>query len=269
LIKWKAALIEVFNDKTTISAPMGDWLDTQNHQESEWWLSVQERCIYLKNNGEWSQYTQLNVGGLRFSKTPRIVPRPNHCSHRIQVTQRNQYQEVAAKWISFLALPRHIQRLTGDIPALPTPPPFDFDKPVDLTIVTDGLVLFGVGYHGWVLKTKDETILLRGGGPDDGIQSLMTSYRSELGGLVASLAVLGKLFRAGTMNIRSFRIIYDNESAVTASRRPKLESIFHNTKYDWDLIVNIQDLVVRWCNEMGLPSSSIGSRDTQTALTDP
>jgi hypothetical protein len=76
----------------------------------------------------------------------------------------------------FLALPRHIQKLTGDIPALPTPTPFDFDKPVDLVIATDGSVLFGVVYHVWVLSTKEETILLRGGGPDDGIQSLMTSY---------------------------------------------------------------------------------------------
>jgi hypothetical protein len=96
--------------------------------------------------------------------------------------------------ISFLDLPRHIQQLTGDIPALPTPPPFDFDELIDLIIATDGSVLFGVGYHGWVLATTDETILLHGGGPDDGIQSLMTSYQSELGGLVAGLAVLGTLF---------------------------------------------------------------------------
>jgi hypothetical protein len=34
--KWKAAMIEVFTDETTLSAPMGDWLDTQNHQDSEW-----------------------------------------------------------------------------------------------------------------------------------------------------------------------------------------------------------------------------------------
>jgi hypothetical protein len=154
---------------------MGDWLDAQNHQESEWWLSAQERCIYRQNNGEWSQYTQLNFGRLRFSKTPQLVPRPNHFSHIIQVTQRNQYHEVAAKFnivhrqnvgstpihnytsgigLSFLALPRHIQRLTGDIPELPPPPPFDFDKPVDLIIATDGSVLFGVGYHGWVMAKK-------------------------------------------------------------------------------------------------------------------
>jgi hypothetical protein len=149
--------------------------------------------------------------------------------------------------LSFLALPRHIQRLTGDIPALPTPTPFDFDEPVDLIVATDGSVLFGVVYHGWVLATKEETILLRGGGPDDGIQSLMTSYRSELGGLVAGLAVLGTLFRSGTLNIWSIRFICDNESALTAARRPKSKSIFHNTKCDWDLIVTIQDLIVRWC----------------------
>jgi hypothetical protein len=108
--------------------------------------------------------------------------------------------------LSFLALSRHIQRLTGDIPALPTPPPFDFDEPIYLIIATNGTLLFGVGYHGWVLVKKYETILLRGGGLNDGIQSLMTSYRSELGGLVTGLAVLGTLFRAGTMNIRSIRL---------------------------------------------------------------
>jgi hypothetical protein len=84
--------------------------------------------------------------------------------------------------LSFLALPRHIQQLTGDILALPTTTPFYFDEPVDLIIATDGSVLFWMGYHGGVLSPKEETVLLRGGGPDDGIQSLMTSYRSELGG---------------------------------------------------------------------------------------
>jgi hypothetical protein len=183
--KWKATLIAVFNGETTLTAPMGDWLNTQNHQETEWWLSVQDKCIYRQNTGEWSQFTQLNLGRLRFSKTPRIVTQPNGFSRRIQVTQRTQYHEVAAKvnivhrtnvgsthihnytsgiGLLFLALPRHIQRLTEDIPALPTPTPFDFDEPVDLIIATDGSVLFGVGYHGWVLATKEETILLCGGG---------------------------------------------------------------------------------------------------------
>jgi hypothetical protein len=97
-------------------------------------------------------------------------------------------------------------------------------------------------------------ILLHGGGPDDGIQSLMTSYRSELGGLVAGLAVLGTLFRSGAMNIWSIRFICDNESAVSAVRRPKSESIFHDTRCEWELIARIQDLIVRWCKGVTLIS---------------
>jgi hypothetical protein len=78
----------------------------------------------------------------------------------------------------------------------------------------------------------------------------MTSYLSELkggGGVVAGLAVLGTLFCSGNMNIRSIRVIFDNKIAVNAVRRPPSESIFHNTRYDWDLIAMIQDLIARWC----------------------
>jgi hypothetical protein len=39
---------------------------------------------------------------------------------------------------------------------------------------------------------------------------------------------------------------------VTAARRPKSESIFHNTIFDWDLIATIQDLIVRWCKGITL-----------------
>jgi hypothetical protein len=201
--KWKAALIEFFNDETTLTAPMGDCLHMQSHQESEWWLSLQDKSIYRRNSVEWSKFLQLNLGRLRFSKAPRIVQQPNRFSHRIQVTQRTHYHEVAAKvnivrrsnivlthihkytsgiGLWFLALPRHIQRLTISISALPTPRPFDVEEPEYLIIATDGSVLFGVEYHGRVLATKEETIHLRRGGPDDGIQSLMTSYRSELRG---------------------------------------------------------------------------------------
>jgi hypothetical protein len=80
----------------------------------------------------------------------------------------------------------------------------------------------------------------------------MTSYRSELGGLVAGLAVLGTLFSSGAMNIHSIRFICDKESAVTAARRPKYERIFHNTSCDWDLIATIQDLIVLWYKGIAL-----------------
>jgi hypothetical protein len=54
------------------------------------------------------------------------------------------------------------------------------------------------------------------------------------------------------MNIRSIRFICDNESAGTAARRPKSESIFHSKRGEWDLIATIQDLIVRWCKGIAL-----------------
>jgi hypothetical protein len=54
------------------------------------------------------------------------------------------------------------------------------------------------------------------------------------------------------MNIWSIIFICNNKSAVTAARRPKSESIFHSTRCDWDLIVMIQYLIVRWCKGIAL-----------------
>jgi hypothetical protein len=48
----------------------------------------------------------------------------------------------------------------------------------DMIVPMDGSVLFGVGYHSWVIATADEEILITGDGPDDGDPLLMTSYRS-------------------------------------------------------------------------------------------
>jgi hypothetical protein len=58
-------------------------------------------------------------------------------------------------------------------------------------------VVFGVGYHIWVIATDNEKVLFKGGGPDEGDQLLMMSYRSELGGIASGLSVIGTLVRAG------------------------------------------------------------------------
>jgi hypothetical protein len=105
---------------------------------------------------------------------------------------------------------------------------------MDIIIATEGSVLFGVGYHGWIVTTRDENIILSRGGPDDWLTDIMSSYRLELGGTVAGLAALGTLFRSGQINIRSVRFICDNRSAVLAAKRPITNSILFNTKGDWD-----------------------------------
>jgi hypothetical protein len=67
--------------------------------------------------------------------------------------------------------------LVGNTPTIATPTRWDTTEPEELIVAKYGPVLFGVGYHSWVIATSYEEILLTGEGPDDGDPLLMTSYR--------------------------------------------------------------------------------------------
>jgi hypothetical protein len=79
----------------------------------------------------------------------------------------------------FHALPKHVQRLVGNIAEIALPANFDCTEPTDLIVATYGSVLFGVGYHNWLISTKDEHTLLQGGGPENRAPLYMASYRSQ------------------------------------------------------------------------------------------
>jgi hypothetical protein len=115
---------------------------------------------------------------------------------------------------------------------LTLPADIDPTEPQDLIVATDGSVLFDVGYHSWVVSTKDEEIIISGVGPDDGAPHQMTSYRSELGGLCAGMAVIGTMARSVEINIRSVRCMCDNEAAVNRCNQKQTKSVFHNTEGD-------------------------------------
>jgi hypothetical protein len=145
-----------------------------------------------------------------------------------------------------------VQRLTGSIPDFITPRVYQEGGLIDIIVATYGSVLFGVGYPDWIIGTRDEHILLSGGGPDDGPADLMSAYRSELSGIGTGLAALGTLFRSGQINIGSVQFLCDNESAVLAAKRPITESIFFNSKGYWDLIATVHDLLDNLCSDMNL-----------------
>jgi hypothetical protein len=121
---------------------------------------------------------------------------------------------------------------------------------MDLIITTYGSVLFRVGYHSWLIATKDEDILLSVGGPYDGPGKYMMAYRSELGGIIAGLSVLGTLIRSGLINARSIKYACENSAAIMASKRDLTQSIYHRTEGDYDLIGTIKYLQLNWCNNI-------------------
>jgi hypothetical protein len=118
----------------------------------------------------------------------------------------------------------------------------DSNEPRDLLVATDVSVIFGAGYHSWAITTTDEKVIISGGGSDDGEPIIMTSYRSELGGLVLALAVLGIIERLGLLNKRSVKCVSDNQSAVRACKRKSTESTFHRTESGYDLLATTTNL---------------------------
>jgi hypothetical protein len=76
----------------------------------------------------------------------------------------------------------------------------DVTEEQDIIVITDGSVVFGVGYHSWVVTTDNVQVLLTGGG-DDGDQLLMTLCRSETGGIASGLAVIGTLVRSRKIKV--------------------------------------------------------------------
>jgi hypothetical protein len=198
---------------------------------------------------------------------------PQGITHKVQATIRSSYIEVerlfplgkretteenepAASHYqseignSFHSLPKHVRRLVGNIPQLTLPADLDPTEPQDIIVSTDGSVLFDVGYHIWVVSTKDEEIIISGGGPDDGAPNQMKLYRSELGGICAGMAVIGTMARSGEINIRSVRFVRDNEAAVKRYNQKQTKSVFHNTEEDWDLVSTYRELKRQWCNNI-------------------
>jgi hypothetical protein len=122
-------------------------------------------------------------------------------------------------------LPRHKQRLEGNISEIGIPNGMDVTNEQDIIVSTDGAVVFGVGYHSWVVATDKEQVLLTGGGPDDGDQLLMMSYRSELDGIVSGCDVIGALVRSGKIKVKSVKLVCDNEAAIKACKRKRTQSV--------------------------------------------
>jgi hypothetical protein len=158
--------------------------------------------MYHHTSGKWEQHSANNRAHLRFSTQATACNRPVRATHVVEAKTRSRFVEIMEKYKisqrtmidppplvpttsnikNFIkALPRHVQRLVGDIPALRTPTGWDPTAPVNIIIATDGFMTLGVGYHSWVVATEEEDILIQGDVLNNGDLFLMQSYRSELG----------------------------------------------------------------------------------------
>jgi hypothetical protein len=93
---------------------------------------------------------------------------------------------------------------------------------------------------------------LKGGGPDDGYQLLMTSYRSELAGIASGLAVLGTLVRSSKIKVKSVKLVCGNEAAIKVCTRKRIQRVFHRMEGYHNLVTTIQYLQGKCCLEVDI-----------------
>jgi hypothetical protein len=120
-------------------------------------------------------HNAANIGRLRFQVEAHACDVPTQYTHVVEVCERMRYMEIANKYrinetqmdviervIEYTSgigetcymLPRHIQRLLGNIPELYVPHEMDVTVDQDIIVATEGSVVFGVGYHIWVVATE-------------------------------------------------------------------------------------------------------------------
>jgi hypothetical protein len=268
---WKSAL-EYLAPDGDIGDPLGEW-KSDHHQIMECYLDAQSSALYHHVEGVWTRHDATNIGRLRFLPEAHSCDEPNSCTYVVEVNERTRYMEIVRKYKiketlkietdhvitytsgigdSCQALPRHIQRLVGNIPELEVLNGAESNEEQDLIVATDGSVVFGVGYHRWVVATDNDKLILKGGGPDDGYQLLMTSYSSEVGGIASGLAVIGTLVRSGKIKVKSVKLVCDNEAAVKVCTRQKTKIVFHRTKGEHDLVSTIHFFEDTWCQDIDI-----------------
>jgi hypothetical protein len=180
---WKMALEHLTPDGH-IGEALGDWRN-QHHQIMEWYLDPHTCTLYNHVEGVWTNHDATNIGGLRFQVDVHSCDAPNQYAHVVGACERARYMEIVGKQkisetqtptpehpIEYTAgigdncctLPRHIQRLVGNIPDMDVPSGWDNDEEHGIIGATDGTVVFRVGYHSWVVATNNEHVLLSGSG---------------------------------------------------------------------------------------------------------
>jgi hypothetical protein len=259
---WKQVVDEVLSCNGALTQHIGQWY-REHHRQQRWYLDCRARTLWQCDGVKWFQHAPITFGRLRFEAVGQEAERHagTQLSHVAAILRQRRYITITEKTNiiditpasiaqivqyqsslgeCFFSLPMHVKCLVGNIPPHQLPTTWDATKPVYIIVATDGSVLFGVGYHSWILALDNEEIITSGGRPDDGASAYMASCRSELGGIIAGLVVIGMLHRLG---------LCDKSAAIVASKRTVTQSIFHRLEREYDVISTMKLLQGNWCKD--------------------
>jgi hypothetical protein len=144
--------------------------------------------------------------------------------------------------------PEFYQRLLGPLPNITDPIGLEIAHHLELeTMVTcsDGSFYpdSHTGSHGWVLASADKAILLQGAGPGDGHPKLTSSYRSELGGLLAVLYLIHRICHHYQVQGGQLKYHCDNRGVLKNVFSSATPGIAPYLQADADLVMEARHLL--------------------------
>ncbi len=149
---------------------------------------------------------------------------------------------------AFVDTPEFYQRLIGNDPPIEDTVGFQIATGLELeTLIacSDGSYdpKHQTGSHGWIFASTDKNILAQGAGPADGHPALMSSYRTELGGLLAVLYTIYRICQHYQVTSGKMSYYCDNKGVISNVFSHCAPSISHYFHTDADLVMEARHLL--------------------------
>ncbi len=93
-----------------------------------------------------------------------------------------------------------------------------------------------IASHSWVFGTGLQQILASGAGPDDGHPRLLSSYRSELGGILSVLYIVHCICQFYDISTGKVVLYCDNKGALLNAFKPHPPGISPTSAADYDIL---------------------------------
>ena len=263
-------LLQYISTRGRLLQELGDWI-APTHQEWQWYFDASQDVVYhCPSTSQWTVYHPIVAARVTRRTTlqyasPQPCDPPSLASLLVLTTvvwHNNDYIQslhsvtplVASSHTSPSTLwsPHIVPPEFSDTPSFyqtligPTPPTaFQCAEVVDalrggeeLLGCTDGSFVEGNGncYHGWVLASETRRTIVEGSGPGHGCPSLLSSYRAELGGLLALVYIVYRISTFHKVDSGKLRLHCDNRSALNKAVSPAPLGITPFLSSDYDLI---------------------------------
>jgi len=266
---WKQLLTHL-STRGRLHQELGPWI-APTHQEWQWFQDSSQDVVYhCSLPSTWEFYSRSS--SVRVTRCSRMLySSPQPCAVPtslpllfpatvVQLPQHGIRALPSAStlvtscgtmaqqmWVSHQVPPElsdtlvFFQRLIGPAP----PSAFDCSEVVaalqedkELLGCSDGSHVASEGqcYHGWVLASETRKTIVEGFGPGHGHPDLLSSYRAELGGLLALIYLVYRISAYHANHSGSLRLHCDNKLALNQATKAAPLGITPYFSSDYDLL---------------------------------